>query len=476
MPIRTLFWLLIVAIVLTADVRLTRADRVDRQIRAAMRRDGVPGLALAVVRHGRIARLSSYGVGDLEWNGKVTSHTRFEIASMSKMFTGAAVRILVDQGKLDLDAPVARYLAGTPGSWKRMTVRHLVDMTCGLGEDWGSDIIPYDVDVTTSFDDAAMLKSFAGMKLLSPIGARFHYSSPAYAMLGMIVAKLARMPLATFVQQNVFAKAAMTESSYIDNWALVPQRARGYRRTGSKLLKGWYLGQYLHARPDVGVLSTGRDMAAWTIALERRHIVSDPQTLWQTRHAPRGPWLDYSYGWVTDVMLGHRRHRHGGQYRTGFRSTIDRYPDDDLTIIVLANCDCADVDSYAFTAARAYLHDLPDIAAPRPAARAPRDPDPALTSAAIAALEGLARRHIDETIMTTDAFEPLSLDDVAAALQPGLHFTFAAGGPIAGHAVTMHDHRLVAYVVIQAAAASGPPRFLSLYKDDHGKIAYIAPL
>jgi CubicO group peptidase (beta-lactamase class C family) len=187
-------------------------------------------------------------MADLEWNGKVSSHTRFEIASMSKMFTGAAARILVDQGKLDLEAPVARYLAGIPSAWKRMKVRHLVDMTCGLGEDWGSDLIPYGADVTASFDDASMLKAFAGMKLLSPIGTRFHYSSPAYAMLGMIVAKLSGVPLATFVQQNVVAKAAMTESSYIDNWALVPQRARGYRRDGGVLRKGWYLGQYLHAR------------------------------------------------------------------------------------------------------------------------------------------------------------------------------------------------------------------------------------
>lgn len=462
---------LLVALVVAGAGRPAGADRVDRQIRAAMRRDGAPGVALAVVRRGRIARLSSYGLADVEWNARVTPHTRFEIASMSKMFTGAAARILVDQGKLDLEAPVARYLAGIPAAWKRMKVRHLVEMTCGLGEDWGSDLIPYGADVTTSFDDASMLEAFAGMKLLSPIGTRFHYSSPAYAMLGMIVAKLSGVPLATFVQQHLFAKAAMTESSYIDNWALVPQRARGYRQGGGKLLKGWYLGQYLHARPDVGVLSSARDMAAWVIALERGRIVADPQVLWQAPRAPRGPWLDYSYGWIMDVMLGHRRQRHDGQYRTGFRSTIARYPDDDLTVIVLANCDCADVSTYAFTAARAYLADLPDLAA-----GARRDPDPALTSAAVTALEGLARHRIDEAVMTADAIEPLSLDEVADALPPGLHYTFAAGRRLAGRPVTMHGHRLVAYVALKATGASGPSHVLSLYKDEHGKIVYIAPL
>jgi hypothetical protein len=175
-------------------------------------------------------------------------------------------------------------------------------------------------------------------------------------------------------------------------------------------------------------------------------------------------------------LLGHRRQRHGGQYRTGFRSTIDRYPDDDLTVIVLANCDCADVETYAFTAARAYLRDLPDLAAAGGGARARRDPDPALTSAAVAALDGLSHHRIDEGVMTADAIEPLSLDDVAGALPPGLHYTFAAGGRIAGRTVTMHGHRLVAYVIIEATAASGPSHLLSLYKDEHGKIAYIAPL
>jgi CubicO group peptidase (beta-lactamase class C family) len=93
-------------------------DALDRKIQDEMARQNVPGLTLAVVSHGKIARLSAYGYADLEWHSKTTNNTRFEIASISKMFTGAAARILIEQGKLTPDDFVSKYFDNTPESWK----------------------------------------------------------------------------------------------------------------------------------------------------------------------------------------------------------------------------------------------------------------------------------------------------------------------------------------------------------------------
>jgi CubicO group peptidase (beta-lactamase class C family) len=173
-----------------------------------MARQQIPGLSLAVVRKGEIVRLSAYGFGDLEWRAKATLDTRFEIASMSKMFTGAAARILMDEGKFDLEAPVSSYFADLPESWRTMRVRHLVTMSSGLPEDWGGDLIPYNRDVVDTYDDASMVKAFTTLKMEAPPGTEFHYSSPGYAMLGMLVSRFSGKPLSEFVAERLFKPAA----------------------------------------------------------------------------------------------------------------------------------------------------------------------------------------------------------------------------------------------------------------------------
>src|SRR5689334_3815326 len=257
-------------------------DTLDQKIRTEMAQDHVPGLSLAVVRHGRIARTGAFGYANLEWKTPVGVDTKFEVASISKMFAGAAARILIEAGTLQVDDDVSKYFVAIPESWRGMKVRHLVTMSSGLPEDFASDLIPYNQDVTTPFDDQSMLRAFFSLKPASAIGERFVYSSPNYAMLGMIVSKISGRPFAEFVREHIFEPAGMTDSSYIENSAIVANRADGYRRTdGGALRKGWYLGQYLHSRPDDGVLTTARDLAKWLIALEQRKIVREPERLWE---------------------------------------------------------------------------------------------------------------------------------------------------------------------------------------------------
>src|SRR5262245_22809038 len=165
-------------------VAAAHADELDDRITAAMKEQDTPGLTLAVVQNGAIARLGAYGFGNVEWEAKTTDSTRFEIASISKMFAGAAVRILIEDGKLDVEDPVSKYLPEIPGAWADMKVRHLLTMSSGLPEDFASESIPDSADVATPYDDASMLKAFAGLKMEAPIGTEFHYSGPNYAMLG----------------------------------------------------------------------------------------------------------------------------------------------------------------------------------------------------------------------------------------------------------------------------------------------------
>ena len=456
------------ALVCSVGFTATHAN-LDAAIRTLMGTERVPGLSFAVVRGGRIVRTGSYGFANLEWKTPVSVHTKFEIASISKMFAGAAARILIEDGKLDPESPVGAYFHGIPDSWRGMKVRHLITMSSGLPEDFGNDTIPYDQDVATIFDDASMVRSFFNLEMPSPVGTRFHYSGPNYAMLGLIVANVSGVPFADFVRQHVFIPAAMTESSYIDHAAIVPERAEGYRRTASgDMRKGRYLAQYLHARADVGVLTSAGDLARWLIALEQGRVVREPEKLWEPTTSDAGRRLDYAYGWFQDTWLGHRRFQHSGGYRTGFRTYIARYPDDDLGVVVLTNSDFASLSDYLDLIVRQYITDVPKL----DAAAMEHDTDPAETARSIRALQSLARGSIDESIMFADAADPFGADAIAGILKGTGPYRYAGRARVRERGLTMHGQRLVSYDAL-ALPDGARTHFAALYRDATGKIAFL---
>ena len=459
---------LVSALVVCSAAAPSPAD-LDAALRTQIAADHVPGLAFAVVRSGRIVRTGAYGFANLEWKAPVSIHTRFEIASLSKMFVGAAVRILIEDGKLNPDTPVGAYFHGVPDAWRDMKIRHLITMSSGLPEDFASELIPYDQDVTTPYDDGSMVRAFFTLKMAAPVGARFVYSSPNYAMLGMTVANLAKQPYAQFVRERIFSPAGMTESSIIDNEVVVPERAEGYRRASSgEIRKGRYLGQYLHARPDDGVLTSAGDLARWLIALQDRRIVRDPEKLWDATSSDTGRPLDYAYGWFQDTWLGHRRQQHSGGLRTGFHTFIARYPDDDLGVVVLTNCDFSPIRDYVDLIARQYIAGVSD---PGAEMKSP-DANPAETQQAIHALQTLIGGSIDAALMDPDAVEPIGLDEIAGFLKGAADVRYAGRGTLQGDGLTMHGHRLVSYVTL-AMQLEGRTQFVTLYRDASRKFAYL---
>jgi len=451
-------------IILALVPLFARADELDLAIKNEMQHQGVPGLTFAVVRNQEIVRLGAYGLGNLEWNAAATNETRFEVASVSKMVDGAAIRLLVEEGKVDPAASVTDYLDGLPPSWSAMKVRHLITMSSGLPEDFGSAAIPYDAEVCAPADDASLMKEFATLPM-KPIGNQFSYSSPNYAMLGMIVAKLSGKSYGQFVQERVFTPAGMTQSSVIDNSAIIQQRAEGYRRAKGELKRGWFLGQYLHSRPDDAILTTSRDLAKFVIALERKLIVKNPEEMWFFPKSDTGHFLDYAYGWNERTWLGHRRYEHSGGYRTGFHSFVARYPDDALSVIVLTNCDFSNVPDFVNMITRAYLKDAPD-----PALEAKKiDNDPATTTRLVSVIDGIVKRHLDPDAIYSDTLEPIGLEQASEFLAHAAPFHYAGRGR--AH-LTMHGHQLVDYETLHTEI-EGRALYLTLYRDTSGKVAYI---
>lgn len=441
------------------------ADELDRAIAGEMQREGVPALTFAVVKNSEIVRLGAYGIGNIEWNARATNETRFEVASVSKMIAGAAIRIAIEDGEVATDDPVTKYIDGLPPSWSGMKVRHLITMSTGLPEDFGSDAIPYNAEVCTPSDDASLIKEFISLKPVAPIGDRFSYSSANYAMLGMIVTKVTNKSYAQFVQERIFDPAGMTQSSVIDNSAVVPQRAEGYRRAKGELQRGWFLGQYLHSRPDDAILTTSRDLAKFVIAVERNMITKDVQQIWSFPRSDTGHYLDYAYGWNNSTWLSHRRFDHSGSYRTGFHTFVARFPDDELSIVVLTNCDFSPVRDIVNMIARIYIKDVPD-----PALESNRtDPDPQTTEHLISVMTEIVKGKLDPAQIFPDALDPIGLEEVSKFLAHASSFRYAGRARVR---FARHGHDLVDYETLRTEL-DGRPIFLTLYRDASGKVACI---
>lgn len=441
-----------------------RADALDSAIHRALAASHIPGAAVAVVRHGKIVKLGGYGLAHVEDGARVTTATRFEIASISKTFIGAAVRLLADEGKLDLEDPLSRYVEDVPESWKPMRLRHLLAMSSGLPEDWS--LIPW-TDVPMDRDDVSMLAEFRRLKLLSPVGTAWHYSGPGYAMLAMVVSQVSGMPFPTFVAERLLRPAGMTETTYNDPVAVVPGRAEGYRLAadGRTLLRGFHVAPYMHARPDTGMLSTARDLARWVVALESGKIVRDPERLFTPFTSDDGRRdLGYGYGWMTGIRGGRRVVFHTGGFRTGFKSLLVRFPDDDTTIALTSNGRGG--GDRIFDAVGVVLG-LPDLTASTGA-----DPDPAGTAHLVAGLSTLAT-HPDATVFGPE-LTVRDPEDLREVLGQAREVAFVSRRSLAGRPVRWHGH-LLDDVLTLRAQTPGETVFLSCYRDGAGLVHAIEP-
>jgi CubicO group peptidase (beta-lactamase class C family) len=442
-----------------------RVDYLDVAIKSEMAREGVPGLTYAVVQHGKISKLGALGYGNLEWQARATNDTKFEVASVSKMIAGTAIRILIEEGKVGLDDPISKYL-NVPLAWQGMTVRNLETMSSGFPEDWGGPTIPYDKDVVTPDDDESLLKSFETLKMVAPIGERFSYSSVNYAMLGMIISKVAGMSYADFVKNRIFTPAGMTATSVIDNAAVIGHRAEGYRKEGGQIKRGRLLGQYLHSRADDAILSTAQDYAKFIIALQERKIVKDLDAYWAASISSKGIPLDYSYGWSSATHLGHRRQQHSGGYRTGFHTFVARYPDDDLSIVVFTNCDFSRVRDYVNLISRKFL-EIPD---PEVESRRP-DPKPEQTAWLKQTFEAIKSGKIDPGKVGPNALEPLGVEEFREFFSRSGAVSYA-GARALKTPLHFHDMDLMAYETLKIGMGTNN-FYLTFYLGRDGKVAYI---
>ena len=310
------------------------ADRIDDYIKTEMQKRRIPGLALAVVRNGTVVKMQGYGLANLDHDVPVTPDTVFELASVTKQFTAAAIMKLVEEGKLQLDDPILWHLPQGPATWKAMTVRHLLTHTAGLPGLEENFKALWPGGLRLNYSTAQLFNAATKDPLSFPAGERFQYSDVGYFLLGMIIEHVSGRRYAEFLDERFFRPLGMTSTSVLDQWKIVKHRAAGYTILDGQLVNIRRAAQAELASHS-GVMSTVKDLVTWEAALAAGRVVTPASLaqMWTPVHLTDGSTFPYGFGWSVDERRGHRWISHTGITGTEF----SRFPDDKLTAIVLTN-------------------------------------------------------------------------------------------------------------------------------------------
>jgi CubicO group peptidase (beta-lactamase class C family) len=280
----------------------------------------------------------SYGSAVEEWRIPNSSDTKFEIASVSKQFTAAAILQLADSEKLNVEDPVSKYYPEAPSSWKGMTIHHLLTHTSGLPED---EWVNFYKGKCTTYSTEEQVKTFRDRPLGFPPGGAWKYRNTEYYLLAYIIEKLSGESYAAYLAHHIFEPLKMTHSGFAPMAAVVPQMSEGYSREGGALVRREYFDRSMETGAG-GIYSTSEDMLRWNKALDSPGVLSSRALeLMFTAHPPG----NYGYGWFVESSPRRRIYHEGGD--PGFAAFEVRYPDQHFVIIVMANEDDSPVREIA---------------------------------------------------------------------------------------------------------------------------------
>ncbi|MGK5010807.1 serine hydrolase [Janthinobacterium sp. MDB2-8] len=303
-------------------------------VRSEMQERQIPGLQLAVIQRGKVVLSRNFGLASLQYQVPVTDASLFSINSATKAFAGVAVMQLVQQGKIDLAAPIGQYLTGLPSAWQAVTVTQLLNHTSGLPDvlDQRSGKL-----VGPQPDDAdAAWQAVQALPVEAQPGERYRYNQTNYVLLAQLIERQSGQPFVSYIQRQQFDVAGMPHSGFGDAKDVVVGKASSYvLDRGGKGYRNVNEDFPVFMRAGAGINSNAGELANWLIALQSGRLLSPASVarLWQPTSLNDGKPAPWALGWPTIGRDAHRAVAGIG----GARSAFYVYPDDGLAVIILSN-------------------------------------------------------------------------------------------------------------------------------------------
>ncbi len=316
-------------------------QNVDSLITQTIKENKIPGLSLAVVKDGELVFSNGYGFINLEHSIPTTETSIFSIASITKSFTALAVMILVESGKITLDKSIDTYLSDLPDSWEGITIRQLLNHTSGISSFTSHEKIPCPVGKDLrNYVRGDAIKEVACLPLDFNPGEDWAYGDTGYYLLGMLIEKITNLKYEVFLQESILIPLGMEHTRLISYEDIIPNRADGYS----------YSDYSFHLAPrfevdefsNGGLVSNATDMAKLHLAFTSEILLKkqSQDQMWTNTKLNNGKIIpSYGLGFGLTPFQGRKRIGHNGGGGLGFATALAHFPEEGITIIVLANSD-----------------------------------------------------------------------------------------------------------------------------------------
>ncbi|UCF41857.1 MAG: beta-lactamase family protein [Gemmatimonadota bacterium] len=310
-------------------------DSARALVQAFMATHDVVGLSVAVGAQGEMVWTEGFGYADLENRSPVTPATKFRIGSIAKSLTSVALGQLYEGGRLDLDAPVQRYVPSFPEKRAPITTRQLAGHIAGVrhyddGEFYSAVRYP---------SLAAGLAIFADDTLLYEPGTRYRYSTYGWNLIAVVIEGASGEDYRSYMREHVLEPLGLHGTVEDDPEAIVPWRSRFYERAEDGTIVNAPYVDNLYKLAAGGYLSTARDITRFGCAMVRS-VPLQPETvrlLWTSQQTADGELTGYGIGWRVGLDRDDRRVVSHSGGSVGGRSMLLIYPDGDVVVVVTAN-------------------------------------------------------------------------------------------------------------------------------------------
>lgn len=318
----------ILLLLASACLAQDNVSRMEQVVQSYVDSKQFMGAAL-VARDGKVLLSKGYGFANLEWGVANSPASKFRLGSITKQFTAACILLLEERGKLKVDDPVKKYMTDAPAAWDKVTIFNLLTHTSGIPSFTGfPDYASTEAIATTP---EKLVARFRDKPLEFQPGEKWNYSNSGYVLLGYLIEKISQQSYSEFVQENIFTPLGMKDSGYDSNSAIILHRASGYTPSAKGTIHAGYIDMSIPFSAG-SLYSTTEDLLRWEQGLMGGKLLSAASLAKMTTPFKN----DYAFGLAVHAVNGHKVIEHGGGIE-GFNTEIAYYPEDKLTVVVLAN-------------------------------------------------------------------------------------------------------------------------------------------
>lgn len=292
-----------------------------------------PGCAVAVIKNGTVIFKKGYGMANLEYDIPVKTATIFDVASVSKQFTGLAISILVQEGKIDLNADIKQYLPDMANYGQKVTIQQLLHHTSGIRDCFDALVVAgWRWDDVFSFQDVMKMAKQQKELNFKP-GSQFSYCNTEYNLLQEIVERVSGKPFPEWTDEHLFEPLGMTNSHFVKDFSrIIKNIANPYDVTGDSYTRD------VQQSGTMSLFSSVDDLSKWAIHFQQQLAANDPVyvRMVQPGLLSDGAETHYGFGLEIGEDRGLKTISHTGAWG-GYRANVKNYPDQNFAFVTLSN-------------------------------------------------------------------------------------------------------------------------------------------